>query len=59
MSHLNPNDPNKVGADMGMHRSDRCAGQGIVHGAAGAGGGIILFISAAIISVIIEKMASG
>ena len=24
---------------MGMHRCDRCAGQGIVHGAGGGGGG--------------------
>lgn len=38
-SHLNPYDANKVGAGMGMHRCDRCAGQGVVHGASGAGGG--------------------
>lgn len=44
VSHLNPNDPNKVGAGMGMHRCDRCAGQGIVHGAAGAGGNALLAI---------------
>lgn len=39
LSHLNPYDTNKVGAGMGMHRCDRCAGQGVVHGASGAGGG--------------------
>ena len=39
LSHLNPHDANKVGAGMGLHRCDRCAGQGVVHGAAGTGGG--------------------
>jgi len=39
LSHLNPHDANKVGAGMGMHRCDRCAGQGVVHGAPGVGGG--------------------
>lgn len=38
LSHLNPHDANRVGAGMGMHRCDRCAGQGVVHGASGAGG---------------------
>lgn len=38
LSHLNPHDPNKVGAGMGMHRCDRCAGQGVIYGASGAGG---------------------
>lgn len=38
VSQLNPYDANKVGAGMGMHRCDRCAGQGVVHGASGAGG---------------------
>lgn len=38
LSHLNPYDANKVGAGMGMHRCDRCAGQGVIHGASGAGG---------------------
>ncbi|MCW9058872.1 MAG: hypothetical protein OQL11_08375 [Gammaproteobacteria bacterium] len=38
LSHLNAYDPNKVGAGMGMHRCDRCAGQGIVHGMGGGGG---------------------
>lgn len=39
VSHLNPNDVNKVGAGMGMHRCDRCNGQGTVQGGSGAGGG--------------------
>lgn len=39
LSHLNPYDANKVGAGMGRHRCDRCAGQGVIHGASGAGGG--------------------
>jgi hypothetical protein len=37
VSHLNPHDANKVGAGMGMHRCDRCAGQGVIH--TGLGGG--------------------
>lgn len=36
LSHLNPHDVDKVGAGMGMHRCDRCAGQGIIHGASGS-----------------------
>ena len=39
VSHLNAYDPNKVSAGMGMHRCDRCAGQGVVHGVGGGGGG--------------------
>lgn len=39
LSHLNPHDANKVGAGMGMLRCDICAGQGVVHGASGVGGG--------------------
>lgn len=39
LSHLNPHDVNKVGAGMGMHRCDRCAGQGVIQGASGVGGG--------------------
>lgn len=38
LSHLNPHDVNKVGAGASMHRCDRCAGQGFIHGAGGSPG---------------------
>lgn len=38
VSHLNPHDPYKVGAGMGMHRCGRCAGQGFIHTGSGAAG---------------------
>lgn len=37
LSHLNPHDANRVGAGMGMHRCDRCAGQGVIHTGIGLG----------------------
>lgn len=39
LSHLNPHDVHNVGAGMGMHRCDRCAGQGVVHGGPASAGG--------------------
>lgn len=38
LSHLNPHDPHKVGAGMGMQRCDSCAGQGFIHNALGTEG---------------------
>lgn len=38
LSHLNTRDVHTVGAGMGMHRCDRCAGQGVIHGGFGGSG---------------------
>ena len=58
LSHLNSNDPNKVGAGMGMHRCDRCAGQGIVHGMSGAGGGGASALLAMVTSLFLHPIYS-
>jgi len=39
LSHIHTRDVHNVGAGMGMHRCDRCGGQGVVHGGLGSGGG--------------------
>ncbi|NWG45425.1 MAG: hypothetical protein HXY25_02615 [Alphaproteobacteria bacterium] len=36
-SQIHGYDPNKVNAGMGMHRCDRCAGQGVIHVGLGMG----------------------